>query len=447
MVPSPKATESSDHGSPSFTIPVPLEDLTHSKTEHTFGVEFEFHLVENDKLAKEAGILPQHQRSGFDTQAGEAFRTLIGHFLSGLGVTAAEFTTSLATPAKPDYDIWNVMDEELHEPPTNMIPAPEQNSIHAVELVIRILTLSEVRREIPFVLRNLKDRFDVCCSSSCGTHVHVGRRDRSPWTAEFLQKFALVILNFEWQIDGLHAEGRIAYGMNDTNRIQFEEPTKNNIKTVNYGMTLMAISYAVLDVCRSEKWSDDAERYRTRKLGMLLATVGCAKYTKFNFAGFLKDMDKSTIEFRQHTGTLDGTETIFWIRFLDHLIQWVQSQCLAGILQLVLESQDIDRDDFTTMEFLSAIGTPPDVIEYYRDFAEAQYSKNLRVADSNPNIRFENHFPYESKMSCGKPQPAEIRAIINEKDPMLRLLVDLAVTKDIDKYFGQTVHLARPLGP
>ncbi|KAI9892021.1 MAG: hypothetical protein M1814_002216 [Vezdaea aestivalis] len=370
-----------------FSIPLPSNDPDPFVLQFTFGAEFEFHLLQTTKLNKQAiknfdewkQSLPANSSQDLLTQTigyRKQYREMIIAHLEDSGIPTIDGHVGTNNHSK-----WYVERESLASPPKHMNPAHVLHLLQSHELCTRVLTLAEVQTEIPHGLAVLKNKFDVFTSKSSGGHIHIGAEHS--WSIEFLRKFALVIIYFEEQFDGLHkatrtsnrfcASNRSEFGLHDGVSEEFPAVLMNND----------AQGYAFFEFNRAENWIKDEHDELVRKLSMLAGSLQNDKMRKVNFSRYF-DIDgifkaNPTIEFRQHQGTLDAEEIITWIRIVDHLVQWVESHSMAEIVQFLLERRGFQPKEFTTMEFLRAIDTPDDILSYLPPHIDSQFHSNLKV--------------------------------------------------------------------
>lgn len=151
------------------------------------------------------------------------------------------------------------------------------NGNGAMELVSPILRGEAGFEQVAVVCRVL-NRLGAQVNRSCGLHVHVGARELS---IKALRRLAIFYAQHEDVIDNLLPVSR--RGANAGN---------------GYCCTNKNTNLAALATAR------DA-------MGVAVAVNGGGRYAKLNFTAFRRH---STVEFRHHSGTVDGAKVIAWTK-------------------------------------------------------------------------------------------------------------------------------------
>ena len=146
------------------------------------------------------------------------------------------------------------------------------------ELVSPILKGADGRRQLELACKALSD-VNAKVNITCGLHVHHGTDDLK---LKNFKQLALLYSNFEDQIDQMFAKSRRA--------------SRNT-----YCQTSKIPSHRVDSLKRCSTVAGIARKINS----------GC-RYTKLNFNSYVQH---STIEFRQHQGTIEFSKIMNWIEF------------------------------------------------------------------------------------------------------------------------------------
>ena len=92
-----------------------------------------------------------------------------------------------------------------------------------------------------------------------------------------------------------------------------------------------------------------------------------------------------TIEFRQHTGTLDYLDIVAWTTLICWIVVYASTTPTASMLDLMIRGVD---PGFGLDDLLSEIDCPEDVWDHYRNKGEAVFGVlpnigNLKISDTN----------------------------------------------------------------
>jgi Putative amidoligase enzyme len=149
--------------------------------------------------------------------------------------------------------------------------------------------------EIELACAVLKD-LHARTNRTCGLHVHIGARHLS---VPAMKRLAFLYLENEDVIDSLMPPSRRA-ASNPT----YCRPLKGNanIADLEQARDLSAVATALLP-----EWID----HRTGRRN------GASRYAKLNFMAFFRH---GTVEFRQHSGTIDPVKIIRWVQFVSKLV-------------------------------------------------------------------------------------------------------------------------------
>ncbi|WP_400194047.1 amidoligase family protein [Hymenobacter sp. B81] len=126
-------------------------------------------------------------------------------------------------------------------------------------------------------------------NNSCGLHVHIDARDLS---IEHLRRVCLNYLRLERTIDQVMPAERRANA-------------NSYCMSIQRGRTLAAAEAAINAATTAQE--------------LARAINGNSRYYKVNLQSFFRH---GTIEFRQHSGSTNADKIVFWVRFLNNLVEY-----------------------------------------------------------------------------------------------------------------------------
>jgi hypothetical protein len=147
--------------------------------------------------------------------------------------------------------------------------------------------------EITLACQTLKNRLHAATNRSCGLHVHIGAQQL---TVETMRRLAFLYIENEDIIDGLLPPSRRGNGN------QYIRSLKQNadIRALEGATSVETISTAILSEFQTGRQNRRPSRY-----------------VKLNFTSYWRH---GTVEFRQHSGTIDSVKIIRWINFCSKLV-------------------------------------------------------------------------------------------------------------------------------
>ena len=313
-----------------------------------------------------------------------------------------------------------------------------------------------------------KKYFYLYVNPNCGLHVHIGRGKTGHDSLELpvVKKIFAAMVACEKQIDGLHAVSRITGSKLGTT----ENPPKGFIpitKPYEYliDKTVGNLPPSVIFVHtthgrRCGKMKDESSRFEPEFRCDIGAWITLIRETKT-----LKELDdlqrkqgrtctinlyrvtdpkgrsRPTIEFRQHTGTLEPTEVLAYIDFLTKLVSgchtisdnhfYAKFQPLEQISEqtlTVVSNADFSRRDLKTLSLCRDIGCSKETIKYYElkvheegdKMPRKQALREIRDAAAVRTTR-DNFDPMALLIECNAEivfkdtRPSEVNAWIQEK--------------------------------
>lgn len=258
---------------------------------------------------------------------------------------AGELLQSWSTPHKicpnpkvDNYDRWHITTdpslfihfgpEEKREMARSLIgevdPVPEDWEHIGLDFVSPPFSISElscIKSEIVILTRELtSDSCALTLTPKCGLHVHVGRSDNSLLPVPFLHDLMMSTLMYESEIGKLHAPHRRSNPQclsnlgvfltqkKDEKDIKYDEATGKTVQTVIYG------------VAELQKFVRSQQTHQ-ELAGLMQPRTRIVNWD--NIGG--EEGKTTTIEFRQHDGTIDAAEIGHWVTFLSYLVSAVAS--------------------------------------------------------------------------------------------------------------------------
>ncbi|WP_345117732.1 amidoligase family protein [Hymenobacter algoricola] len=184
---------------------------------------------------------------------------------------------------------------------------------HAFELVSPVLRGYEGLEDLARACRALKNT-GAQVNDSCGLHVHLGAQDL---TVENMRQLFRNYLVLETSIDKLVPASR-------------RGSANTYCKSLQRARTMAAAEQQILAATTAEQLS-------------AAANGGC-RYHKVNFQSYRR---QGTIEFRQHSGTMNFEKISFWVKFLANLVDYSKTRLVTPHLP-VAEFTTFNQRDIAT---------------------------------------------------------------------------------------------------
>jgi len=334
--------------------------------EITFGLELEFFILYPEVRLLES-VFPYTGKS----PAGFALHQLIEE--QGLSVI---FLEEDSYHVDSEYTAWRVTrdNHELRDEEEDAVPAGYR--VEAVELVSRKFRLGHdaSQQELQAVMQVFGQMERAGCrlvtNIETGFHVHVGNGDLG-FPLGTVKNIYSMATAFERCFDALHTTHRIQHGRNIEPMNPSNPPSFFFYNGTNEDRYLLT-------------WLDDIERYKT--LGTFLKHFDCArgefvnftngKSSNINFDNLLEQrpfeiLPPTTIEFRQHAGTLDVDEICAWILTVTNLVAW-SHHVDYEYLDSFVEAKVFDTD-FRMLQLLDILEVHP--------HAKAHFAQRLNLQD------------------------------------------------------------------
>ena len=187
----------------------------------------------------------------------------------------------------------------------------EGDSRNCYELVSPILSGEDGLRQLRIVMETLT-RMGAKVNRTCGLHVHVGAGDLS---IEHFRRVARCFVVYEDFFDAIMPASRRASSnmyvrSNRHSMSQTGRPYQDNYVEGSYDAKAARIALRKIDACDT---IDEIIAAVNPGANRNLARDGSARYHKLNMTAFWQH---GTIEFRQHSGTVDADKAVNWVKLL-----------------------------------------------------------------------------------------------------------------------------------
>jgi hypothetical protein len=196
------------------------------------------------------------------------------------------------------------------------------------EFVSPVLRGQDGLDQVATVVNALRD-MGANVNSSCGFHVHVGVAENDLQTQKNLVK---LYASYEREIDEVMPNSRRA----------------NN---AGFCRSIASVNFASVD--RARNWKDLVRAMQ------IAAGSGTDRYVKLNLATY--DRDKPTVEFRQHSGTVDAVKAVNWIIRCLQLVTAAKAGDIGAGRQI---ARDYAHFAFKTRAVIEMISRPEGATTY-----------------------------------------------------------------------------------
>lgn len=228
--------------------------------------------------------------------------------------------------------------------------------------------------------------FGAVTTTHCGLHIHVGQPDGSCLPLKTLQHLAYILLAYEEEIDKLHApHRRQAESEITTNRENFYAECAEPVERLVNGQ-VKKFEPVFKPLCEIRATIFDAVDRAADPVTRLVALMGRNKGRKVNFSSLNQPGRPSTVEFRQHEGTLDAVAIYWWAQFCLGLVRLADRYARTRMECPVREWDDrIDVEELWAemgfadegrawfrerMEVYEGVEVVPEPIGYWREYEE-----------------------------------------------------------------------------
>lgn len=317
-----------------------------------------------------------------------AFMAVAAHIAKTL--EAEGFEAEFATH-DDDYTTWQVVRDGSIQPPAHL---PSHLLCFQVELVSPILPATEEgRAEVRKIYELITRTYLVNVNHTCGLHVHCGHRpteDRAwkefganSWDLEHVKRLNAFLYAFSRLLDSIHPPNRVTCVGSDFDT-QYCDSIRKRWEDAKYFFPKLPPLDTVSAILRAKYTKELSHRSRCQDHN-----------TAYNMTNtFVRGM-KSTVEFRQHTGTLDGAAIVAWVDVVCAIAKWtrevVDPIAFAELLALgmqetseIVSTSPICETDFTVLDFMERINVRPESIAYYQNVGLYRHN---RVGDEEPESK------------------------------------------------------------
>ncbi|MCJ1464396.1 hypothetical protein MMC07_003009 [Pseudocyphellaria aurata] len=251
---------------------------------------------------------------------------------------------------------------------------------HAIELKSPALVYSpSALQQVSDVVKLLNSNLDLFVNKSCGFHVHVGNETRG-FSLRTLKTFGSLITAFENQLNLFHPLDRHQNGFAKPLYTAFPKSAPPREK-----MEIIDDLETVDELIR--QFHPVYDKFSEEDVFELSRNHGCNdRYMAFNFFNLHGDLPRNTIEFRQHSGTLDADQIVNWVRVVCTLVQtsYADREGVRGLI-----AQELDNADYTTMQLLVDLQLP-DLAGFYAQIV-ARHESELSAQNAFENKTSEMH--------------------------------------------------------
>ena len=339
----------------------------------TFGIELEFICLRPDSVFEQ--IFAASAETG---TAGPALYNCL--LTNGVAATGWEDLDEDITFNAPSHSRWRVETDDLELSTGEYEFLPKDWTAESVELSSRKFNFfsDDWRTEIATVLKVLRIietqygcRFIT--NKSAGFHVHVGTgEERIPLRAA--KNVFQLVTAFERCFDELHTVPRIAIPETITYGHCYYPPSffhvygNHGSENIFDGSENLFDRLAHIEALRSyEQLGGFFDLYRPE---LVLVNTTNGHDSAYNFENLYADPGihrfeetlTGTIEFRQHTGTLDYIDIVAWVVLTCQLVQFASQAPASDVLDLCLRGVDTS---FRLKDLLLALDCSDDVVDHY----------------------------------------------------------------------------------
>ncbi|KAI9838604.1 MAG: hypothetical protein M1819_004918 [Sarea resinae] len=238
---------------------------------------------------------------------------------------------------------------------------------------------SAASAEISTILATLRGEgqalYKAFVTDLCGMHVHVGLPDGRKYPHVVAQQLALLTLTHEDAVSSLLLARRRTTG--SQNELNIASNKAVHMLEAEYDTRTVVVDAATGETCEEERprlYAPVADLRRRifegqgKELPGFCHLMGGGKGYYVNWS-YLQRLDlPNTIEFRQHAGTLDPEEVIWWVRFLVRLVRFAfklanDAETADGVRGWWLGK---DWADFNIEELWTAMEFPAAGRDFYR---------------------------------------------------------------------------------
>jgi len=308
----------------------------------TFGVEFEFALIElhnrpphltvrDPSLDSERRCLHFPPRNKSDSMSMQVIFQHIAKTLVDAGVDALPETHNNGPPN--NYTSWWVTYDPSIDAPAYFDHI--KFGSHPIELISPVLKFEEAGiKEVLKVCEVITNSYCVNFNETCGLHVHVGLgNEKSRFQLEHVKRLYAFLWAFEPQFDSLHPPHRF-------NNL-YCETLRGQMKPYHPQGLAQPMMQPLVGIIKS---------LRANSIVKVGDVVGQDKYQSYNISSlvaqeYMENPGPSTVEIRQHAATMDPVAVYHWIHVCVGIIRFTRDVDMMYFHKLLSLAVYEDFDD------------------------------------------------------------------------------------------------------
>lgn len=249
----------------------------------------------------------------------------------------------------------------------------EPNLSHWDSWGVELVSPPSLVRDVSTTMRDTGAMLDALRGSShsshgalindqCGFHVHIGHADNSTFDLPTLKHLVYLLIVFEDVLTSLHPESRRQlYSGIDTRRCFISSMRSAFMLDIPVEFVPSAGSPLA---AQDQKWESQYTClsgirdtiFSAPSADELIHSIQQDRFHTVNMLGLVDPQRPNTIEFRQHSGTLDAVEMAHWVRFCAQLVETAEllaqnhaNSPAMALNGLVEEWDDVQRLSLTEL--------------------------------------------------------------------------------------------------
>lgn len=350
----------------------------------TFGIELEFICLRPENLFSDFNDREEEDSDCECEQVGAGpaiWRALVDNGIPAIGYEDYDVIQDSA----PSHTRWRVETDTLCLSQVEEDLLPDGWMMESVELSSRKMRfyMDNWHAEVAAVLQALRKVENRGCrfitNASTGFHVHTGRDNGEFIPLRAAKNVFQLCTAFERLIDGLHASQRIVVPEEISERHVYYPLSFFHTYGPQFDPEKGTTSSLLLDRLQGIELAqtyDDIGSFFSivrPEIGLNeLVTTGHNSTVNFDNLFEATELDRyavnltGTIEFRQHTGTLDYLDILAWVTLTCQIVEYCSEVVTSDFLDLIIRGVD---PEYTLDDFLTEIKCSEDVYDHYRNKA------------------------------------------------------------------------------
>ncbi|KAK4896393.1 hypothetical protein LTR27_005605 [Elasticomyces elasticus] len=328
------------------------------------------------------------------------------------------------------YTRWSIETDCLSLSPAEEALLPEGFEMESIELASRIFDfrssdwLDEIRTLLEVLARlELQTGCRFITNASTGLHVHVGNGANSKVPLHTAKNVLMLLMAFERCFDEIHTANRI--GFPEACDLNFSRAPLSFFHTHND---------STADATLFDWLANIAQKSTHHSLGSLFYLPGGnAVFTgivekrtyghnsSVNIENLFEDEEMQryegqltgTIEFRQHTGTLDLLDIVAWVSLTVRLVDYSAEVSDTDMLTLCARGVDLS---FGLKDVLTAIGCHADLLTHYCEDGTLGLGTIGTAANALPSSKLDPLLAQNEIEQAQRSDPRAVHAIIDTKN-------------------------------